>query len=116
MSRIAREISRFTKKEIDQAFSKARRVLKHPGFDILVAPAQKEFGRILVIASRRVGNAPVRNKIKRQLKSIFYEEKIYTLGNDYIVIVRAHAATLPFTTIKDLFLSTVERSQPQSSL
>ena len=113
MSRIAREISRFTKKEIDQAFSQARRVLKHPGFDILVAPAQKEFGRILVIASRRVGNAPARNKIKRQLKSLFYENQIYTRGNDYIVIVRAYATTLSFTTIKDLFLSIIEPSQSQ---
>ncbi len=109
MSRIAREISRFTKKEIDQAFSKARRVLKHPGFDILITPAQKEFGRILVIASRKVGNAPVRNKIKRQLKSIFYEEKVYAFNNDYIVIVRAQVSALSFDKIKELFLSIVEQ-------
>ncbi len=103
--RIARSITRFTRSEIDYAFAHAKRILKSPPFDILSAPRQKEYGRILIIASKKVGSAPERNKIRRQLKSIFYEEKLYQKESDYIFIVRKNAVDLSFQDIKQRVLS-----------
>jgi len=99
---MAGKITQFTKKEIDKLFDTAQRQIKNPALDILLGPRQKDFGRILIITSRKVGNAPQRNKIRRRLKSIFYEEKLYETPYDYIVIVKKEAVTLSFETLKKL--------------
>lgn len=102
---IAREITRFNSKVgIDQLFRNARRVIKHPNLHILIATAQQKIGRILIITPRKVGNAPERNKIRRRLKSIFYEEKLYEKGLDCIVIVKKKGCSLSFKELKDLLL------------
>lgn len=104
MPSIARKITKFTKKEIDLFFTNARRVLKHPALTILLAPAQKELGRILIITSRKVGTAPVRNKLRRRIKSIFYEAKLFERPFECALIVRSQAATLSYDELKMLIL------------
>lgn len=118
MARVARKITQFqSKKEIDALFKRARCAVKHPGLFILIAPAQSDIGRILIIASRKVGNAPQRNKIRRRLKSIFYEEKLYEKGFDCIVIVKKEGTQLPFETLRELLLDTFAKqsAHPSSS-
>jgi ribonuclease P protein component len=102
MSNILGSLSRFTKKEIDAFFTHARRVVQHPGLYILVAPQQKTYGRILVITSRKVGNSPTRNKIRRQLKAIFYESRYYERGLDCVIVIKKEGTLLPFTTLQQL--------------
>lgn len=102
MPRIAGKITRFTKKEIDKLFNTAQRRIKNSALDILLGLRQKNFSRILIIISRKVGNAPERNKIRRRLKSIFYEEKLYETAYDCIVIVKKEAVTLSFEALKEL--------------
>jgi len=105
MARIAREITRFSsKKAIDELFKKARRVVKHPGLHILIAPAKHEIGHILIIVPRKVGSAPERNKLRRQIKSIFYENKLYTRGLDCIAIIKPEATQLNFSQLKEMLL------------
>ncbi len=104
MPRSAQTISHFSPKEISQLFKKARRVLTHPGLHILVAPANQSLGRVLVVTSRKIGNAPTRNKIRRQLKAIFYEEKLYEKGADCVVIVKLGGPNLDFPHLKELLL------------
>lgn len=100
--KITGSLSRFTKKEVDAFFKVARRVVRHHGLYILVAPAQRDYGRILVIASRKVGNAPTRNKVRRQFKAIFYEQSYYTRGLDCVIIMKKEGAQLPFATLQEL--------------
>jgi len=102
---IAGKITRFTKKEIDKLFDTAQRQIKNPALDILLGLRQKTFGRILIIISRKVGNAPQRNKIRRRLKSIFYKEKLYKTPYDYIAIVKKEAVALSFEALKKLLCS-----------
>lgn len=99
---MAGKITRFTKKEINKLFDTAQRRVKHRALDILLGLRQKNFGRILIIISRKVGNSPQRNKIRRRLKSIFYEEKLYKMAYDCIVIVKKEAVTLSFEALKKL--------------
>jgi len=110
MARIAREITRFnSKKDIDQLFKVARRVIEHPGLHILIAPKQKEFGRILIIIPRKVGSAPERNKIRRRIKSIFYEEKLYERGSDCIAIIKPEGSKITFEELKKLMIEAVSK-------
>jgi len=103
-----RELTRFTQHEIDYAFKNARRVIAQPGIHILLAPKQKELGRILVIASRHIGNAVRRNKLKRQLRSIFNENKLFENPFDCLIIFKKHKDELSFDALKTLLLKAYE--------
>lgn len=97
------KVSHFSSREISILIKKARRVLTHPGLHLLMAPATQDTGRILVITSRKIGNAPTRNKIRRQFKAIFYEAAWYEKKVDCIVIVKPGGPNLEFTHLKELF-------------
>lgn len=96
-----REITRLTKEEIKLLFAHAWRMYKSPEMDILIAPAwQQPYGKILVVTSAAVGNAPQRNKLRRQIKAIFYEEKLFCSGYHCVVITKPKAKFLAFEEIK----------------
>jgi ribonuclease P protein component len=115
MPSIVRKISKFTKREIDYLFCHARRIARNQFCIILVAPRQKEeFGRVLIIASRKVGNAPERNLIRRRIKSIFYEEKLFLLNFDCVVIAYKNMVSLPFDQLKSLLLSAYQKASQQN--
>jgi ribonuclease P protein component len=115
MPSIMREISKFTKREIDHLFQHARRIARTQACTILVAPRQKkEFGRVLIVASRKVGNAPERNLIRRRIKSIFYEEKLFALNFDCVVIVYKKMVDLPFDQLKSLLLSAYQKASQEN--
>jgi ribonuclease P protein component len=76
----------------------------------LVAPQQRDIGHILIIVPRAVGSAPERNKIRRQIKSIVYEHKLYERGIDCIAIVKKEAKALTFDQLKELVLQAYEKS------
>lgn len=103
MTTIAGKLSRFTQKEIDAFFKNARCTLRYRGLVFLIAPQQNPaFGRILVITSRKVGNAPTRNKIRRQLKALYYENQYYAYGHDCVIIVKKESTLIPFAKLQDL--------------
>jgi ribonuclease P protein component len=97
-----RLLTKFSKHDIETAFKTAKRVIKTPEIEIRRASQQLDFGRILVIAPRRVGKASIRNKLKRRLKSIFYEEKLFAKGYDLIILIRPGADQFSFQELKAL--------------
>jgi ribonuclease P protein component len=111
MSSIARRITQWKRTEIASALYNSRRVYKSEELDIRVAPMPDytEHGRILIIVPRKVGNAPERNRIRRRLKAIFYEEKLYSRGYNWILFIKKPALALPFSRLKDIMLSVAER-------
>jgi ribonuclease P protein component len=68
-----------------------------PAFVLLVRPRQSGARtRLGITASRRVGNAVVRNRIKRRVREWFRHRGQSLLhGLDVVVIARASAAGLP---------------------
>jgi ribonuclease P protein component len=97
--------SSFKPQEVRQLSSTARRVVRHPGLDILIAPRRLETARILVVTPRRTGNAPARNKVRRQLKAIFYESGAVIGGFDCIVFIKEPGMLLGYDELKKLLLS-----------
>src|SRR5438128_12670464 len=102
MPQKAAKLSSFSQPQVKHFFKHARALLRHPFLTILCCPAANPIGHILVVTSRKVGNAPTRNKIRRQLKAIFYEEKLFELGFDYAFIIKKEATNLPFDELKAL--------------
>lgn len=99
------KISYFTKKELNQFFSSADVLLKRPELTILVMPRIKEIARLLVITPRIIGNAPQRNKIRRRLKSIFYEHQLFQGPFDCVIIVRKDILQLPFDELEKIVVN-----------
>lgn len=97
MMRVSQFLSHFTQHEIAHFFRSSRRIYKSPSFDILCLPAKKSFGRVIVITPRKIGSAPARNKIRRQIKSIYYQYQLYNYPIDCMVIIKKLPLTLSLT-------------------
>ena len=96
-------ITQFSKREIDQLFKDSKRIVNNDKITILAAPRSKDFARILIVTPKAIGGAVKRNLLKRRLKSIFYQEKLYELLNyDLVTIARKPLLGLSFQETKEL--------------
>lgn len=100
MSYIAKQLSTFNKKEVVTLLKKGKRVYKDVGLDIISAPATLKFGRILVITPRKVGNAPARNRIRRRLKALFYQKKLFERLTDVCIIIKKPGITYNYAQLE----------------
>jgi ribonuclease P protein component len=105
---IARAITQFSETEIKELFRCARTVFKQIGLEIRRAPTKSEFGRILIVIPRLVGSAPQRNLIRRRIKALFYQGKLYEKKQDLIVLVRKGATKLSYQELKQIIESVFE--------
>ncbi len=103
MAALIRTITQFHTREIDELWKKARRVVKHDGLHLLKAPRSQDVARILIVIPKKVGSAPQRNKIRRQIRHLFYEQKLYERNFDWIAIVKPQATGLSYQQLLDLF-------------
>lgn len=100
----AKLISKFGKKELDHFFAIAKCAKKNQAFTFLVAPSHAQFGRLLAIVPKKYGNAPARNKLRRQLKAIFLTNKLYEHNIDFAVITRPAAKNYDFSKLTSTIL------------
>jgi ribonuclease P protein component len=104
MPRIARRITQFTRGEIKRLFQTARTVYRQAGLTIRIAPRLGEIGRILIVTPKRIGTAPERNMLRRRIKALFYQEKLYSFPYDFLVLCQEGSTKLSFSELKDIFL------------
>ncbi|MDP3788515.1 MAG: ribonuclease P protein component [Candidatus Chromulinivorax sp.] len=111
-------VSRFTRSEIDLLFQTGKAVYKSKEFVILTTPCisfsvgPNKSGRILLITSRKVGNAPERNLLRRRGRAIFYEEKLFELGKHCVIIFKSPAKLLSFDQFKEILKKAMEKKLP----
>ena len=75
---------------------------------ILAAPREKEYARLLIITSRVVGNAVRRHLLRRRIKHIFYQKKLFELLKyDIVLIAKKPLVSLDFDQLSELFLKAV---------
>ncbi len=93
--------------EIKKLFNKARRIIKHPGLDLLVAPTQEKQGVLIIITPGRIGTAVARNTIRRRIKALFHEEGLQKKGFDYVIVVKKEGTKLTYAQLKELIHVTI---------
>jgi len=94
------ELFTFKRPEITRLFKQARRIYRSRELDILSTPKSKEYARLLIITPKKIGNAPQRNKIKRRLRALFYENRLFYGITDMAVIIKKEGANLSFDELK----------------
>lgn len=103
MPRVTKKISSFTQTDIKKLLEAARVRVRIPGLRILTASSLlPDYGRVLIITPRRSGNSPQRNLIRRRIKALFIEDKLYEKGFDFVVVVRREGIDTSFGTLKKL--------------
>lgn len=99
---LGRAITLFSPAEIKALFLNARTVLKEKGLELRRATTTHPHGRILIVVPKKVGSAPERNLIRRRIKAIFYQEKLYQQIVDTIIFVSRNATNLSYQELKVL--------------
>ncbi len=76
-------------------------MLKHPGLDLLVAPATSGKPHRVIITPGGIGNAVARNKIRRRLKAIITQAEKFK-HVDVIIFVKKAGINLSYDQLKKL--------------
>ena len=107
--KVPKDLSRFTKKEINAVFEAAFSVYKDNFITILAArPSIKPYGRILLITLVKLETLQNGTKIRRQIKSIVQENKLYEKSQDMVFIVKSLASKPSFDSIRSIVLQSYE--------
>ncbi|HEY5973632.1 MAG TPA: ribonuclease P protein component [Geobacteraceae bacterium] len=75
------------------------RSVKATHFLVVRGTSTASVTRLGITVSRRVGNAVVRNRLKRLVREFFRQHKTLFPPGDYNIIARQGAATLTFATL-----------------
>ena len=79
-------------------------------FSIYYDKNNHERYRFGISVSKKIGNAVIRNKIKRQLRMIVDKYKnIYSNDTDYIIIVKRNYINLSFSEVEKKYMELIER-------
>jgi ribonuclease P protein component len=113
---------------LKQDFAKSSRLLKSKDFEDVFENGRKIGGRFFVlvvrkhnlplarlglVVSKKVGNAPVRNRVKRVIREQFRMLKNDYVGFDVIVIARAVSADASSKELARAFVNAMKRIQQQ---
>jgi len=106
-----RALFSFNQKEVKRAFSHAKKKASIPGLKLLKSIAEGKYGKLLIVIPKKAGNAYERNKLKRQIKAIFYQEKLYEKATLHIIIVYKDAQELGFDGIKSFLVQKITQGE-----
>ncbi|CAM3942804.1 ribonuclease P protein component [Mesobacillus zeae] len=88
-------------KEFQEAFKKGKSFANRQFVVYVLKKEGQETFRIGLSVSKKIGNAVVRNQVKRYIRQTFHElqDRIHT-GNDYVIIARKPAAAMDMHEVK----------------
>jgi len=116
-SKLYKSLFSFKREEVKKALASAKVVSTILGLRLLqvVSPSKEAsatniknsillsgacHGKLLIVTPRRSGKACQRNRLRRQIKAIYYEEKLYQRPVASILFVYKQANDLSFEQIK----------------
>lgn len=98
----------FSKSEVEKTFSHASFVIKQHGLKLLKAPElESAHGKLLAVISKKFGKAHERNLMRRRIKSIFYNQKLFEVHATWILIVYENSKQLEFAQLQDFLTKNI---------
>ncbi|HHT21261.1 MAG TPA: ribonuclease P protein component [Tissierellia bacterium] len=85
--------------EFQRAYSRGRSALTKY-FVLYVVKTRKSQNHVGFTVSKKVGNAVVRNRIRRRLKEAFRSIPITACCYDIVIVARSRAKTVNYTTLR----------------
>ncbi len=77
-------------------------------FSLVFRRNELGYSRLAVVASRKVGSAVVRNRVKRRLRELFRRNKgLLAEPIDLIVIARPESGDVPWAEVRDSYISSL---------
>lgn len=96
------------KKEFTFLYDKGNRY-RGRYFNLVYLANDLSYSRIAVVASKKVGHAVVRNKIKRRFRALFRRNKhLLAKSTDLIIIAKKNAPFAPWTELQEDFLKALQ--------
>ena len=82
------------------------------GYLVLYAkPNRSEMNRVGITASKKLGHAVVRNRVRRRLREIYrLNEARFTPGWDIVVVARSRCVDADFKKLTDAYLSLAKKA------
>ena len=78
---------------------------------VLVAPNHLDEARVGITVSRRVGNAVVRNRVRRRIREILrHHRALLCRGHDHVVVAFPRAASAPFAAFSEELICQLQRA------
>ena len=105
-----KSLFQFSKPKIDAAFKNAKRIAGTKELTLLQAPSEHNHGKLLIIIPKKVGKAHDRNLLRRRLKAIFYENKLYQKIYTFIILARPGAAQIQVEQLKQFVINSLQNS------
>lgn len=88
-------------KEFQDAFQKGQSFANRQFVVYRLTKEDQDYFRIGLSVSKKIGNAVVRNQIKRYIRqSVFELSDMIVPGNDYVIIARKPVAEMDFFEVK----------------
>ncbi|MGE0010457.1 MAG: ribonuclease P protein component [Candidatus Babeliales bacterium] len=115
MASVFHAMTSFRQNEVDALFKATIARYKIQGLEIRLAPKFLPLARLLIITPRACGNAPKRNRIRRRLKSIFYEHKYYEQPFDWIIMVKKEGIELNFDDLKGIMAQALSETSAKNA-
>lgn len=96
------------KKDFDRAFKLKNQFKSKYAF--LYTYDTKDNYRFGICVSKKLGNAVIRNKLKRQVKDIIDKSKLHFESKDYIIILKKSAVGAEYLNLKEDLIDLLKKS------
>ncbi|MBL4588079.1 ribonuclease P protein component [Candidatus Babeliales bacterium] len=100
----------FNQKEVTALFAVAKVALRLPGLTVLAASIKEEHqsGKVLIITSRKSGNAVKRNKVRRRLKHLFWTNDWFAAGYSFAIITYKQVHQFSYDELEAIFKKVIK--------
>lgn len=96
------------KKDFDRTFKLGKQIKSKYAF--LYTYDTNNNYRFGICVSKKLGNAVVRNKLKRQVKDIIDKSKLHFDSKDYIIILKKSAVGTEYLNLKEDLVNLLKKS------